>query len=216
MRGSARLTAAPPAATPPTATHRLAVIAAAATALLLLLPAAATAKGPGALRISGEALPAPIDLDLDGGSGEPGSGGQLARVAEHSGLFTAMFGAGPALAERRPDGDLGAVLTMTWTIPTGQGDDLVVQHLYPWAEGGPVTYTAAGQAAFMGETAGGWHAGGSGLAAALQDAGVPERAPERSGITRGAVGVGGMIAIGLLVLAVQRASRRRVARTAPA
>lgn len=178
--------------------------------LVLLCSTVAAGKGPTALTITGEGLDGPIEISTTGGGGEPGSGGQLSEIAEHAGLFATLFGAdGRELETQRPPGDLGPALTLTWTVPMGDpADQVVAQRLHPWAEGGPVTHTEGGQRHFGHETVGGWYAGGDELATALSSAGVPRERPVTD-MTRAASGVGGMIVIGLVVLAAQRRTRRR-------
>jgi len=151
--------------------------ATAMTAVLVLLWATvAAAKGPTALTITGEGLDGPIEIGAQAGGGEPGSGGQVSRLAEHTGLFATMFGAtGSELDTQRPAGDLGPAVTLTWTVPMGDLEaDPLVQRLHPWAEGGPVTHTESGQAHFGHETVGGWYTGGQELAGLLAEIGVPQ------------------------------------------
>jgi hypothetical protein len=180
--------------------------------LVLLWATVAAAKGPTALTITGEGLDGPIEIGAAGGSGEPGGGGQMSRLAEHTGLFATMFGAtGSELDTQRPAGDLGPALTLTWTVPMGDLEaETLVQRLYPWAEVGPVTHTEGGQAHAGHRTVGGWYTGGQQLAGVLAEAGVPQERPG-AGSTRAALGVGGMIAAGLLLLGAQRLARRRSA-----
>ena len=186
--------------------------------LVVLCSSVAVGKGPTALTITGESLDEPIEISASDGGGEPGSDGHLSRIAEHSGLFATMFGVDPGgLETQRPDGDLGPALTLTWTVPMGDArDHVVVQRLHPWAAAGPVTHTEGGQQHVGSETVGGWYAGGQELAAVLSDTGVPGEPPVRDA-ERAALGVGGMIAVGLALLTAQHAARRRRgAMTAPA
>lgn len=181
------------------------------TALLLVLcSSVAAGKGPTALTITGDGLDQPIEMSAFGSSGEPGSGGHLSRIAEHGGLFATVFGVdGSGLETQRPDGDLGPALTLTWTVPMGDArDHVVVQRLHPWAAAGPVTHTEGGQQHFGSEIVGGWYAGGQELAAVLSDIGIPDEPPTRD-TTRAALGVGGMITVGLVLLMAQHAARRR-------
>lgn len=148
----------------------LAVLAAA----LLTLPTAAWAKGASKGTVQGGGLPSPVTLS---GEGEPGSGDLLARLAEETGAYVAMYGedAGSGtLDASKPKGDLGTRYLVIYTIPAPEGgEDAVRQDLYPYAAGGPVTFTAAGQH-FMGgmETAGGWFQAPAALRETLAAIGV--------------------------------------------
>jgi hypothetical protein len=150
----------------------LAVLAAA----LLAMPTAAWAKGASKGTVQGGGLPGPITV---GGEGEPGSGDLLARLAEQTGAYVAMYGedAGSAtLDPAKPAGDLGTRYLVSYTIPAPEGgSDAVRQELYPFAALGPVTFTAAGQR-FMGEmqTAGGWFHAPTALRETLVAIGLPK------------------------------------------
>lgn len=142
---------------------------------VLLIPAAAVAKGPTAARITG--LPSgPLTVEGQPGSGEPGSGGTLAELAEATGLWANTFDGDSALVER-PAGELGTRLRISWVVPGPTGDDIAVQDVYPWAEGGAVTFTRPGQDYAGTTTRGGWFAGGDVLHGMLVDVGAPEREP---------------------------------------
>jgi hypothetical protein len=93
--------------------------------LLAAVPTAAQAKGASAATISGGGpggLPGgPIDLK---GDGEPGSGTDLANLAEASGVFALLFedSSSGALATA-PPGARGPRYTITWTFPNGAGNE---------------------------------------------------------------------------------------------
>ena len=155
----------------------LAVLAAA----LLTVPTTAWAKGASKGTVQGGGLPAPVTL---GGEGEPGSGDLLARLAEETGAYAAMYGedggGSGTLSAARPAGDLGTRYLVTYTIPSpAGGEDAVRQDVYPFAHGGPVTFTAAGQHFMDGmETTGGWFQAPAALPETLAAMGVRRTASQ--------------------------------------
>jgi hypothetical protein len=160
--------------------RRLLCITGLAALLVALVPTAGFAKGPVEVSIAGPGGDGPIHMGGEPGSGEPGSGARLSRLAEHAGLLTVGFGQGVSqLEERRPDGELGPEYRLEWSVPGPKGTDTVVQRLYPYADGGAVTHTEAGQPYMGMETFGGWYVGGSALSDALTEAGVPAEPPAR-------------------------------------
>jgi len=154
---------------------------AALAALLLAVPTAAQAKGATAATIDGGGpggLPGgPITL---GGDGEPGSGTDLGMLAQGSGLYTVVFGDDPgAVLKAAPTDRLGPRYTITWTFPDPNGgkDQKVRQRVYPYAAGGPVTFTPAGQPVLDITTGSGWYQGFDGFRAQLIELGLPNRDP---------------------------------------
>jgi hypothetical protein len=154
---------------------------AALAALLLAIPTAAQAKGATAATIDGGGpggLPGgPIKLK---GEGEPGSGTDLGMLAQGSGLYTVVFGDDPnAVLKAAPTDRLGPRYTITWTFPDPSGgkDRKVVQRVWPYAAGGPVTFTPAGQPVLDTTTRGGWYQGFDGFRAQLIELGLPNRQP---------------------------------------
>ncbi len=154
---------------------------AALAALLLAVPSAAQAKGATAATIDGGGpggLPGgPITLR---GEGEPGSGTDLGMLAQGSGLYTVVFGDDPgAVLKAAPTDRLGPRYTITWTFPDPNGgkDRQVRQDVYPYAAGGPVTFTPAGQPVLDMTTSGGWYQGFDGFRAQLIELGLPNRDP---------------------------------------
>ena len=151
-----------------------------AAAMTLATPA--LAKGPSQARITGPGLGRAVVVS---GNGEPGEQGRLASLAEESGLFTVMFGAGvsgpvPAqLHSPPPRASLGPRYALVYTVPgvtprPGQEFGRVRQDLYPHAAGGPVIYTPPGQQGFGGPLAvTGWLRGGPQLTRTLAQLGVP-------------------------------------------
>jgi len=148
--------------------------------LLALVPTAAQAKGASAASISGGGpggLPGgPIDLK---GDGEPGSGTDLADLAEAAGVFSLLFEDGPGGAiANPPPGARGPRYTITWTFPDGAGgQDKVRQSVWPYAAGGPLTFMASGQPVLGTTTRGGWYRAGDDLRQALIGLGLPKRQP---------------------------------------
>jgi hypothetical protein len=183
----------------------------------LVLAATAQGKGPSSATIDGPGADGGISI---GGNGEPGSGAPLGSFAEHTGFFAATFQ--KSLTPSRPKGDLGPRYTITYVVPGPNGEeDTIRQDLYPYAAGGPVTYTAAGQSYFRTEgTQGGWHRASVGFKNMLVNAGLPATAPSgNSG--DGGFGVTDLwpalgIAFGLGLVALMAVVMRRRPRTAAA
>ena len=118
----------------------------------LAVPAAALAKGPSEGSISGPAFSKTVKVLNDGGGGSPGD-----NLTQASGFFPAAFGQSPdPMLPRKPAGRLGPVYTVTWTVP-GNGTHRIRQELYPYAQGGAVSYTKAGQPIFGATARGGWY-----------------------------------------------------------
>jgi hypothetical protein len=151
-------------------------------ALLLAIPTAASAKGASAASIDGGGsggLPGgPITVR---GDGEPGSGSDLANLAELTGLFAVVFeGEQGGVLEAAPTDRLGSRYTITWTFPGGDGKQRKVrQDVYPYAATGPVTWMAAGQPVFDAttRTTGGWYQASDSLRLNLVSLGLPDRGP---------------------------------------
>jgi hypothetical protein len=157
---------------------RRALIVAALAAVLFVIPVAAVAKEslPTAATIHGNDLAAPITLR---GNAEPGSGTDLAILVQHGGLLAAMVQPPQesGLVPNRPSSDLGARYSATFLIPRAAGGTAKVrQDLYPYAAGGPVTYTPAGQ--LSGESRrvqAGWWQTTPGFRGSLIALGLPDR-----------------------------------------
>jgi hypothetical protein len=152
---------------------------AALAALLLLVPTAAHAKGVSAATISGGGpggLPdGPITLK---GNGEPGSGTDLGMLAEGTGVFLVMFEDDSEALPAAPTDRLGPRYTITWTMADDLGkNNKILQHVYPYAAGGPVTFMPPGQPVFDTNTTGGWYQGFDALRAQLIELGLPNRDP---------------------------------------
>src|SRR5437773_3123881 len=93
-----------------------------AAAMTLATPA--LAKGPSQARITGPGL---VRAVVVSGNGEPGEPGRLASLAEQTGLFTVMFGAGASagfagpvptqLHTPPPKASLGPRYALVYTVP---------------------------------------------------------------------------------------------------
>jgi hypothetical protein len=141
----------------------------------------ALAKGPSQVRITGPGLAHAIVVS---GGGEPGQQGALASLAEETNLFTVMFGPGGSVpAPRRlrtapSRASLGPRFTVVYTVPgvepkPGQRFGQVRQDIYPYAAGGPVTYTPPGQRGFgQNLRVAGWLRGRAQLVQTLTQLGV--------------------------------------------
>ena len=152
----------------------------------------AAAKGAESATLTGPGLDDGITFT---GTGEPGSGTKLGRLAGASGIYPALFGEPHGRFESRPKGDLGPRYTLSFTMPGPDGAaDTVRQHVYPYAEGGAVTFTPAGQPFFGNRSLGGWYRADE-LREVLVSAGLPKMS---EGIDDGAPA--GEIALGPLWL----------------
>ena len=124
-----------------------------------LAPLPAHAKGADKATIEGDGMGSPIVFKSRGGDGaEPGGMSRLSRITDGSGIFPALFPSYPnPITANAPEGELGPMLTIEWHFPAGNESFTVTQDLYPYAEAGPLTYTAPGQPLFDdSESAGGW------------------------------------------------------------
>jgi hypothetical protein len=154
--------------------RRILVVLAIAS-LLAALPTAAQAKGASAATISGGSMD-PITLK---GEGEPGSGTELANLADQAGVWALLFEDGPGgeLAVA-PAGQRGPRYEIAWIFPNGQGtEDTVRQSVWPYAAGGPLTYMASGQPVLDATTKGGWFRATDTLRQTLVSLGLPDRKP---------------------------------------
>ena len=185
----------------------------------LVLTATAVAKGPSEAAVEGAGLETPLSFR---GMGEPGSSSRLARLAEAAGFFPAVFRQTPdPMLAKRPTGDLGPRSTITYRLPGPGGSVSIHQDVYPYAAGGPVTYTRPGQSFFgWGKTRGGWFVGSSDLKTVLVEAGLPATAPSPEGDGRSPLDPSPLtVVLAATALALAAASAvvvRRRARPAPA
>lgn len=169
---------------------RAAVVAVLVTAALVIGPGAALAKGAREATITGPGLAAPVHVGGIGEDGEPASGEPLGALADGSGFFAVAYGAEPsAVLDERPAGDLGPRYAITWVVPGPAGEETLRQDLYPYADGGPVTFMAPDLVVLDGmRTAGGWFRGGAALTGALDELGLPDEAPVVDPAPRGLAG----------------------------
>jgi hypothetical protein len=149
--------------------------------LLAVVPTAAQAKGATGATISGGGpggLPGgPINLK---GDGEPGSGTNLADLAQAAGVWALLFEDGPGgeLASAPATANRGPRYTITWIFPNGAGtEDKVRQSVWPYAAGGPLTFMASGQPVLDATTKGGWFQAADNLRQSLIALGLPSREP---------------------------------------
>jgi hypothetical protein len=173
-------------------TRRIAIAVAAA---LLAFPAASEAKGPAEATLTGPGLDEPIRFEWNGRVAD------LGLLLEQSGFSAAAFGRAPnPMLARRPEGPLGPRYTITYEL-----GEPVRQHVYPWAQGGPLTHMPGGQPFWDTKTTDrGWYRA-SALTDTLVSAGLPTSPitvpsrPARSRQTPKALT--GLAAIGLGLLA---------------
>jgi hypothetical protein len=151
---------------------RTRVVLAIVVVVLALSTGVAAAKGPTGGELTGQGLTAPIPLS--GGEGTASGDGLIMQT----GFFAAAFPEVPdPMLDERPAGDLGPKLTITWQLSPAPGADALTQDVYPYAEGGPLTYMAPGQPFYTTEkTRGGWYRATPALVTTLQQLGVPPRA----------------------------------------
>jgi hypothetical protein len=149
--------------------------------LLAVVPTAAQAKGATGATISGGGpggLPGgPINLN---GDGEPGSGTNLANLAQAAGVWALLFEDGPGgeLTSAPASANRGPRYTITWIFPNGAGtEDKVRQSVWPYAAGGPLTFMASGQPVLDATTKGGWFQAADNLRQSLIALGLPSREP---------------------------------------
>jgi len=136
--------------------RRLAGIATGAALLLLTAMPTVLAKGAGEVTILRPGVDEPVIVT---GHAEPRSGTMLADLADATRLYEATFGLdGSRFRIDEPPARLGPPIVLDWGfLGPGSSPDVVRQHLYLDAAGGPLAYVAAGQSLFGTElTAGGW------------------------------------------------------------
>jgi hypothetical protein len=178
--------------------------------LAAVLAPAALAKGPSAASVTGPGLGKAVSVKGTEGSGALGD------LTQYSGFFPAAFGQTPdPMLQGRPTGKLGQRFTIRYRVPGGGGEVFrITQDLYPYAQGGALTYTKPGQRIFDMRTRGGWYRGGPALKQTLVRAGLRPTAPapSSSGGNLGMLlGIGAPGAALLAGAAVFLAKRRRTA-----
>ena len=147
---------------------------------LAAAPASAFAKGASKAQVKAKdkdkGIFAPITFK---GNGEPGDGSALAELGAQTGVYSAMFPESPSqMLSSAPTDDLGPSVTVIYTIPGPAGGNATLnQDLYPYAAGGPVSFTAPGQSFLGGEkTVGGWFRAPEALTETLAARGFPSKA----------------------------------------
>jgi hypothetical protein len=145
------------------------LIVAIAGAGLALIPAPADAKGVREMSISGPGLATPIHLDDTTADAAlyPNA------LAGESGLWF-LNQTPDRITASRPGGDLGPryVATYHWLVAQDKTAP-IRQELYPFADGGAVTYTPPSQKVGEGTPPGGWYRAGPKLTLLLVAVGVP-------------------------------------------
>jgi hypothetical protein len=205
------------------------------TALLVLalcwLALPAHAKGPTAGAVEGPGLPSPVRIT---GYEPAGNLPGLGTLAQLTGAQQVFFGAGRniQLSPRAPAVELGPRYTITFFLPGAGGREskILTQHAYPFATGGPVTYSVPGRSPFTGAWVGGWFRATDTLTSVLRDLGAVEAAPvappaDPAAPARNGAGATGPAALvvaalaggmALAALAAVAVRRRRQAAFAPA
>lgn len=148
----------------------------AAALVALALPALAFAKGPVSASISGPELARSLAVS---GNGET-PGNPLGTLVMSGGFFAQMFGQTPdPTLKTRPVGTLGPRYTAVYVVPGPNSvRSRLVQHIYPYAKPGPLTYVKPGQRFWEGRKAhGGWYRASAGLKPLLVRMGLPTVAP---------------------------------------
>jgi hypothetical protein len=147
----------------------------------LAVAAAAAAKGPDRATITGPGLDEPIAF---ASSGDPAAGSRFGSFVQDTGFFPALFGQTPdPMLDKRPARELGPRYTVVYRVPGPNNElDRIRQDLYPYAKGGPVTYTPPGQTFFGSDkTRGGWFVASPTLKETLVAAGLPATPPAAGG-----------------------------------
>ena len=183
-------------------------LAPALLAAALIFPAAAAAKGPSDATITGPGLDKALKIS---GSGESSST-PLGQVTMLAGFFPAVFDQTPnPMLAKAPTRNLGPKYSIRYVVPgPDQGPDVIMQDLYPYAQGGALTYTRPGQKIFSMKTRGGWFLGGLPLKLELVKQGLPAKAPNAEGSNLALVaGIAVPGGIALLAVGAFMAARRR-------
>ena len=184
--------------------------------LLLSLVPAAHAKGPTSMSVTGPGLSEPIRVSA---LSDPQGTSHYWKLVDGLGFFPAAFRQVPSpLLPARPQGDLGPKYTIRHGVPVRNGKHVVIlQELYPYARGGPLTHMLPGQKLFGRETTDGWFRTGSGVKAAFVVRGLPAVPPtsEPGSGRRSVAATGGVALLGGLLGALGIAAMRRRRRFRP-
>ena len=170
-----------------------------------LLAPAAFAKGPSEASITGPGLSKTITFKGMSDS---------SALTEYAGVFPSAFGQSPdPMLKGRPSGKLGPRYTVRYVVPGPNSKAFRLrQDLYPYAQGGAVTYMKPGQSIFDMKTIGGWYPAGDALKQLLVRAGLPKTAPRGSSGANLAlvagIGIpGALVLVGAALLVARRRSR---------
>lgn len=106
-----------------------------------------------------------------------------AELSGSSGLYELIWDtAGATRLADAPSADLGPRFVLTWMLMGPNGDVPIEQEIYPYAEGGPVTFVAAGQPMWESATTlGGWSTASPGFVTQLESLGVSRAAAASTG-----------------------------------
>src|SRR5918999_962552 len=137
---------------------RRVTFAGATLAILLLAALPAQAKVAGEANISGPGLPGGGSINLDGSDG--------AGWAAYSGLLDV----GAVGMEKPSAKDLGPRYEVILDVRQPPQTKDIMQHLYPYAEGGPLLYTPPGQELLDFQAPSGWAAATTNLMDMLHEA----------------------------------------------
>ena len=158
--------------------HRSLMFATAGIVAALTLTGTVAAKGPSTASLSGPGLDRALPIT---GEGEAGPGTPLGALVQLGGFFSGqVFEQIPdPTTSTRPTGDLGPRYRVTYRLPGPNGEgSTIVQDVYPYAKPSPVTYMAAGQRVWAGQsTHGGWFVASARVKKALVAAGLPASPP---------------------------------------
>jgi hypothetical protein len=136
---------------------------------LTLTSSTADAKGVKEMSIGGPGLVTPIHLD----DTTPDAALYPNALAEASGLWF-LNQTPDRITASRPGGDLGQRYVATYDYLVAQDKTAPIrQELYPFADGGAVTYTPRSQKVGEGTPPGGWYRAGPKLTLLLVAVGVP-------------------------------------------
>jgi hypothetical protein len=168
----------------------------------LLIPSTAAAKEPSEASIKGPGFSKTLKMNQVFSEQSP-----LGRLTMGSGFFPAAVGQQPdPMLPGRPSGKLGPKYTILWTVPIPGHTHRVRQDVYPYAQGGAITYMKPGQPIFEMQTRGGWYRA-YGLKQTLTGLGLPARAPQSSSGSSASlalIGIPSVLALAGIAFALRR------------
>ena len=139
--------------------------------VLLLVASPAFAKGTSGVTLTGGGQEIVLEATASADS-------DLADLVRATHLYDVDWWQGDR--HERPAGDLGPRIVAEWDFPHPV-DSVIVQHLYPFAEGGPVGHVPGGQVYFDEPIVGAWHPLRPDLLEVLEQIGFDTAALESSG-----------------------------------